>query len=104
MIIFKIGATLTNKGIVVRKCNIGDMQETPKSYRKKGTIITKDKVMKILRQLSSPYGEIASHGKRPKLAKSDINRLFAKQLERYEIVSSIKELKNGIQINTFQSP
>lgn len=60
-------------------------------------------VMDTLSQLTNPYREIATYGKRPKLNKSDLNVQFSKSLKEYGFISSVKEENDGIRIITRKS-
>lgn len=56
-----------------------------------------------LSRLVKPYSEIAIHGKRPKLDKNDLNTQLSERLKEYGFISSVKEEKGGIRINTRMS-
>lgn len=59
--------------------------------------------MSILKQLPSPYNDIALSGKRPKLQKTERNLDFARLLEDKCLVSSVVERLGVVRINTFKN-
>lgn len=66
--------------------------------------LDKDKVISVLERLPSPYSEIASYGKRPKLDKTKENIDLANQLKTANIIASINDEEEHIRINTFKAP
>lgn len=58
----------------------------------------------ILQHLPSPYQDIATFGKSPKLEANDRNRILAQWLKERSVISSFKETLFGgeIKINTFR--
>jgi hypothetical protein len=60
--------------------------------------------MNVLAQLPTPFNEIALYGKLPKIPNTNQNLEFAKLLVSQKFVSSIKEMKDVIKVNTFKSP
>lgn len=63
----------------------------------------KEDVMHILKSLPTPYCDIATYGKRPKLEKTEENTALAKQLKKFEIVASVNEEDIYLRINTFKT-
>ncbi len=61
-------------------------------------------VRRILAHLPSPYRDIATFGKSPKLEDNDRNRNLAQWLDERDVISSFKETLFGgeIKINTFR--
>ena len=59
--------------------------------------------MKTLAELPRPYSEIPTYGNHPKLESDNLNRDLARLLEARHFISSIKEEKRHIKINTFKS-
>lgn len=59
--------------------------------------------MTLLEKLSSPYNDIASSGKRPKLQKTGRNKELARLLLEKNLVSSVVEKLGVIRINTFKN-
>ena len=51
---------------------------------------TKVKVFLLLSKLSTPYNEISSYGKRPKLDKNKLNSEFSELLQSKELVLQFK--------------
>lgn len=61
------------------------------------------KTMEVLADLPEPFSEISLYGKRPKLDHNEQNLALAKLLEKKGFISSIKEKRDSIIINTFKS-
>ncbi len=66
-------------------------------------IIDEANTMDILSKLPSPYDDISSYGKRPKLDYNELNNEFAELLEKQGYISSIRSDSRFITINTFKS-
>lgn len=56
----------------------------------------------IIKNLPEPYCEISLNGKMPKLEKNNENITLVKLLQNKELISSFKEEKDYIQVNTFK--
>jgi hypothetical protein len=67
------------------------------------SIWDEQKTMKVLADLPRPFSEISLYGKRPKLINNEINFAFARLLETKGFISSLKEGRGTIKINTFKS-
>ncbi len=61
------------------------------------------KTMEVLAELPEPYCEIALYGKRPKLDNNKTNLEFVRLLKDNDFISSIKEEKDLIKVNTFRN-
>jgi predicted transcriptional regulator len=63
-----------------------------------------ESITQVLTQLSEPLSSIAVHGKRPKLKNTALNLEFVKALKAEDYISSYKEKKDFIEVNTYSSP
>ena len=63
--------------------------------------LEKDEVLMSLKRLPSPYETIAKFGKRPTLKGTENNRQLAHTLKNKAVISSFKEEKGKIRINTY---
>lgn len=57
-------------------------------------------VMNVIAELPSPYNQIAQLGKRPKLKITNLNKELSNSLKTKGFISSVKENKSHIRINT----
>ena len=60
-------------------------------------------VMKVLAQFKSPYCDIASYKRRPKITKNNLNLRLVKMLKEHGYISSEKIDNQFIRINTWKS-
>jgi hypothetical protein len=65
--------------------------------------LEKDEVLALLRELQSPYCDIATNGKRPRLPDTNENRELANLLKENNIISSFNDDTGVIKINTFNA-